>query len=92
MNIQESLDINDTVRVSSRVGSLVAPLETSATIMPGVVSLPHGFGHTRAGSQLGVAATDQPGVNANQLTDELPLDVPSGTHIANGIPVEIEAA
>ena len=45
-----------------------------------------------AGSRLGVASTGQPGVNANQLTDELPLDVPSGTHIANGIPVEIEAA
>jgi len=79
-------------RVRSRSGEVVAEAEVSDEMMPGVVSLPHGFGHTRAGSQLGVAATDQPGVNANQLTDELPLDVPSGTHIANGIPVEIEAA
>jgi anaerobic selenocysteine-containing dehydrogenase len=79
-------------RVRSRSGEVVAEAEVSHEMMPGVVSLPHGFGHTRAGSKLGVAASDQPGVNANQLTDEMPLDVPSGTHIANGIPVEIEAA
>jgi anaerobic selenocysteine-containing dehydrogenase len=79
-------------RVSSRSGEVIAEAQVSAEMMPGVVSLPHGFGHTRKGSQLGVAATDQPGVNSNQLTDEIPLDVPSGTHIANGIPVEIEAA
>ena len=79
-------------RVRSRSGEVIAEAQVSSEMMPGVVSLPHGFGHTRPGSQLGVAATKQPGVNANQLTDEMPLDVPSGTHIANGIPVEIEAA
>ena len=60
--------------------------------MPGVVSLPHGFGHREAGSRLEVAAQQQPGVNANSLTDELPLDAPSGTSVANGIPVEVTAA
>jgi anaerobic selenocysteine-containing dehydrogenase len=79
-------------RVRSRSGEVIAEAQVSSEMMPGVVSLPHGFGHTRPGSQLGVAAVKQPGVNANQLTDEMPLDVPSGTHIANGIPVEIEAA
>ena len=43
------------------------------------------------GAQLSVASK-QPGVNSNLLTDEVPLDVPSGTHVANGIPVEVEAA
>ena len=76
-------------RVRSRSGEVVAQVEVSPEMMPGVVSLPHGFGHTRPGSRLRVASERQPGVNANQLTDELPLDVPSGTHIANGIPVEI---
>ncbi|MFK7896559.1 MAG: molybdopterin-dependent oxidoreductase [Myxococcota bacterium] len=79
-------------RVRSASGEVIAEASVSAEMMPGVVSLPHGFGHTRPGSKLGVAADRQPGVNANQLTDEMPLDVPSGTHIANGIPVEIEAA
>ena len=77
------------VRVRSRSGEVVATAEVSPEMMAGVVSLPHGFGHTRPGSRLRVASEKQPGVNANQLTDEQPLDVPSGTHIANGIPVEI---
>jgi len=76
-------------RVRSRSGEVVADVEVSEEMMRGVVSLPHGFGHVRAGAQLAIAARKQPGVNANQLTDELPLDAPSGTHIANGIPVEI---
>ena len=76
----------------SRSGEVVAEAQVSDEMMPGVVSLPHGFGHDRPGSRLGVAEADQPGVNANQLTDEMPLDAPSGTHIANGIPVDIEAA
>lgn len=79
-------------RVRSRSGEVVADVEVSDEMMRGVVSLPHGFGHLRAGAQLTVAATKQPGVNANQLTDELPLDLPSGTHIANGIPVELAPA
>jgi anaerobic selenocysteine-containing dehydrogenase len=79
-------------RVRSRSGEVVADVEVSDEMMRGVVSLPHGFGHSRVGAQLAIAANKQPGVNANQLTDELPLDVPSGTHIANGIPVEIAPA
>lgn len=79
-------------RVRSRSGEVVAEVEVSDEMMRGVVSLPHGFGHSRGGSQLAIAANKQPGVNANQLTDELSLDVPSGTHIANGIPVEIAPA
>ena len=38
-----------------------------------------------------VAAEKQPGACSNYLTDEVPLDVPSGTHVANGIPVEVVA-
>jgi anaerobic selenocysteine-containing dehydrogenase len=79
------------VRVRSRSGAVVAPAEVSDEIMRGVVSLPHGFGHARPGNRTGVASKLQPGANANQLTDEIPLDLPSGTHIANGIPVQVEA-
>ena len=79
-------------RVRSRSGEVVVEADVTDEMMPGVVSLPHGFGHTRKGTRTPIASADQPGVNANQLTDEIPLDVPSGTHIANGIPVEIEAA
>ena len=79
-------------RVRSRVGEVVAEVEVSDDMMPGVVSLPHGFGHTAADTRLTTAAKRQPGVNANVLTDEVPLDAPSGTSVANGIPVEVCAA
>lgn len=79
-------------RIRSRVGELEVDVEISDEMMMGVVSLPHGFGHGAQGTRLGVAIEKQPGVNANSLTDDLPLDVPSGTSVANGIPVEVEAA
>ncbi|MCA9501506.1 MAG: molybdopterin-dependent oxidoreductase [Myxococcales bacterium] len=78
-------------RVRSRAGVLEVDVALSDEVMPGVVSLPHGFGHGEPGVRLDVARERQPGANANVLTDDGPLDVPSGTSVANGIPVEIEA-
>jgi anaerobic selenocysteine-containing dehydrogenase len=71
------------------VGSIEAPVELTAEIRPGVVSLPHGYGHDMTGSRLGVAART-PGVNSNRLTDELAIDVLSGNSVLNGIPVTLE--
>jgi anaerobic selenocysteine-containing dehydrogenase len=79
-------------RVRSRVGELVVPVEISDEMMPGVVSLPHGFGHTDPGTRLSVASARQPGACSNQLCDEELVDVPSGTNVANGIPVEVAPA
>jgi hypothetical protein len=59
--------------------------------MPGVVSLPHGWGHDVAGTELGVAG-ERPGVNSNVLTDGAVLDPLSGNAILNGIPVEVSPA
>ena len=78
--------------VTSRVGRIEAEVEVTDEMMPGVVSLPHGFGHTVSGIKLDVATEKQPGPCSNNLTDELALDVISGTHTANGIPVEVRAA
>ena len=86
------LATGEKARVRSKSGEIVTEVEVSDEMMMGVVSLPHGFGHTRPGSRTPVATRLQPGANANQLTDEGPLDVPSGTHIANGIPVEVARA
>jgi anaerobic selenocysteine-containing dehydrogenase len=77
-------------RVTSRVGELVAPIEVTDRVMPGVVSLPHGWGHDVRGMGLGVA-TGHPGVNSNRLTDPECLDPLSGNAVLNGIPVQIEA-
>lgn len=79
-------------RVSSRVGEIEVECEVSDEMMPGVVSLPHGYGHALPGVQLSVARDKQPGACANYLTDESSIDVLSATHGANGIPVEVRAA
>ena len=77
-------------KVSSRVGTVIAPVEVSEEMMPGVVSLPHGWGHDVEGVRMSVARRHA-GVNSNILADPALLDVPTGTAVLNGIPVEIEA-
>jgi anaerobic selenocysteine-containing dehydrogenase len=78
-------------RVRSRVGTLEIPVEVTDTIMPGVVSIPHGWGHDAPGTRMRVAA-EHAGVNTNLLADELGMDPLSGNAILNGIPVTIERA
>jgi len=78
--------------VTSRVGRIEVEVKVTDEMMPGVVSLPHGFGHTLPGVRLSVANDSQPGACSNYLTDELALDEISGTHIANGIPVAVRPA
>ena len=78
-------------RVSSRAGVLEAPVEVTDAVMPGVVSLPHGWGHDLPGIGLRVAA-QHPGVNANLVADELALDPLSGNAVLNGIPVTVRPA
>ena len=75
-------------RVTSRVGSVEAPVEVTEAIRPGVVSLPHGWGHGVEGTRLRVAA-ERSGVNANVLSDHDALDPLSGTSVLNGIPVSV---
>ncbi|MEU3532985.1 molybdopterin oxidoreductase family protein [Streptomyces murinus] len=78
------------VRVKGAGGEVVAPAEVTDAVRPGVVSLPHGWGHGRPGTRLGHAATT-PGVNVNQLLDGSLLDPLSGNAVLNGIPVELTA-
>jgi anaerobic selenocysteine-containing dehydrogenase len=78
-------------RVTSRVGSLVAPIEVTDDLMPGVVSLPHGWGHDVEEARLSVAKA-HPGVNTNLLTDDRAYDVVSGTAVLFGTPVRVEPA
>jgi anaerobic selenocysteine-containing dehydrogenase len=78
-------------RVASRVGSVEAPVQVSDEMMPGVVSLPHGYGHDAPASRLRVARLHA-GVNSNLLTDEGAVDVLSGNSVLCGIPVQVAAA
>ncbi|SDT56734.1 molybdopterin-dependent oxidoreductase [Actinoplanes derwentensis] len=87
--IRLSLTDGESAQVTSRAGTLTATVEVTAAVMPGVASLPHGWGHDLPGTRLSVAATT-PGVNSNILTDELAIDPLSGNSVLNGIPVEIK--
>lgn len=78
----------DLATVASRAGSIEIPVEITAAIMPGVVSTPHGWGHTLPGTQMHIAA-EHPGVNTNVLSDEEELDLLSGNAVLNGISVVV---
>lgn len=88
---QRGLADGQLVRVRSRVGTIEVEVVASDEMMPGVVSLPHGWGHARPGVQLAIASA-QPGASANDLTDERQLDALSGNAALNGVPVEVCAA
>ena len=77
--------------IRSKAGALEVEVEVSDVMMPGVVSLPHGWGHGRPGSRMSVAA-DNAGVASNVLTDDRVIDTASGNGVLNGIPVEVAAA
>ncbi|MFI6792377.1 molybdopterin-dependent oxidoreductase [Nonomuraea sp. NPDC050383] len=80
------LGLDGVAVVRSAKGEVTVPLEPTEAIMPGVVSLPHGWGH--ADSTQAVAA-EHAGVSVNALTDETAIDVPSGNAVFNGVPVTI---
>lgn len=88
---QRHLQDGQRVRISSRTGILEVEVQACEDMMPGVVSLPHGFGHARLGVHLRVAQA-QAGVSANDLTDERLRDPISGNAALNGVPVQVEAA
>ncbi|MCB9766420.1 MAG: molybdopterin-dependent oxidoreductase [Alphaproteobacteria bacterium] len=83
------LDVDGPVRVRSRVGAVEVPARRSEQVSPGVVSLPHGFGHDRSGTAWRVAEAHA-GVSLNDLTDELAVDPLTGVAAFSGVPVEVE--
>ncbi|MDH2426749.1 molybdopterin-dependent oxidoreductase [Sphaerisporangium sp. TRM90804] len=83
------LGLGEHAVVRSAAGELTVRLEPTDTIMPGVVSLPHGWGH--AGTAQLVAAKNA-GVSANALTDESVVDPLSGNAVFNGVPVTLSPA
>jgi anaerobic selenocysteine-containing dehydrogenase len=85
------LDDGDQVRVVSRVGAIELPLEVSDEIRPGVVSVPHGFGHGRPGVGWRLAA-EKAGASVNDITDPSVVDAITGNAAFNAVPVRVEAA
>ncbi|OBG38884.1 molybdopterin dinucleotide-binding protein [Mycobacterium sp. E3198] len=78
----------DVVTVKSEAGEIRVPVEVTDAIRPGVVSMPHGWGHGKPGTRMSVANAS-PGANTNALSPPTFLDEPSGNGALNGIPVTI---
>lgn len=78
----------DVVTVKSAAGEISVPVEVTDAIRPGVVSIPHGWGHGKPGTRMAVA-NDSPGANTNALSPPTFIDEPSGNGALNGIPVTI---
>lgn len=78
------------VTVQSRVGEVTTTVIATDEVMPGVVSLPHGWGHKKPGVKMEIA-TQQEGVNCNELTDDKFIDAASGNAALNGVPVKVKA-
>ena len=78
----------DFVTVASTGGQIEVPIEVTGAIMPGVVSMPHGWGHGKPGTRMAIA-NDSPGVNTNILSPPTFIDEPSGNGALNGIPVTV---
>ena len=84
------IDAHSLVRVSSRRAAIELPVELSEEIMPGVVCMPHLWGHNRPGTRQRVANAT-PGVSMNDLTDSSVIDELTGNAVVNGVPVKVEA-
>ncbi|MDI1237640.1 MAG: molybdopterin-dependent oxidoreductase [Polaromonas sp.] len=77
-------------RISNQGRSIEAQVQVSEEMMPGVVSLPHGWGHGLPGTRMALAA-ERPGANLNALLDEDRRDPLSGNAVLSGVPVELQA-
>jgi anaerobic selenocysteine-containing dehydrogenase len=77
-------------RIASGGRSLQVQVQISDEMMPGVVSLPHGWGHDLPGARLSLAA-QRPGVNLNALLDENWRDPLSGNAVLGGVAITMEA-
>ncbi len=78
------------VEVRSAVGRIESVARIDDAMMPGVASLPHGFGHHRAGVRLRVASA-HPGASINDITDPSRLDALTGNAALNGTPIEVRS-
>lgn len=82
------IEEGDWVELETRVGSLSVEAAITDSIMEGVVSLPHGWGHNREGARLAIAK-EHAGASANDITDDQYLDALSGNAAVNGVPVNV---
>jgi anaerobic selenocysteine-containing dehydrogenase len=78
----------ESIIVKSRVGQVIIPIEITDEIMPGVVSIPHGYGHNRKGIKL-KTAEKYVGISINDLSDEKSMDELTGNSAFSGVKVKL---
>lgn len=88
--LRQGIKSGNQVTISSRVGQIVIEAEVTEKVMPGVIAVPHGWGHDKDGVGW-QHAKQQGGVSVNDLTDEMVLDELSGNAVLNGVPVTLSA-
>jgi len=88
---KRNIESESQVTIESRVGRVTTTVVATDEVMPGVVSLPHGWGHKRPGIKMAIA-TQQDGVSCNELTDDKLIDQASGNAALNGVPVTVKLA
>ena len=88
--LQPSADGRVRARLAQGAKTIEVEVELSNEMMPGVISLPHGWGHDLAGARLALAA-ERPGANLNALFDEQARDPLSGNAVLSGVPVTLQA-
>jgi anaerobic selenocysteine-containing dehydrogenase len=86
-----NVSAGQTVNVRSATGQVQIDVEIDDDILPGVVSIPQGWGHNHANTGMSTAA-QQPGISINSLTDDSRVDLLTGNAALNGTPVAIVAA
>jgi len=87
---ERHIEHGDKVQLSSRTGTIEVPVEVTDNMMPGVVCMPHSWGHKLKGTRVPVADL-QPGVSMNDVTDETFVDELSGNCVVHGVPVKVTA-
>ena len=86
--VSRGLVTGDLAELESETGAVTVPVEVTEAMRPGVVSLPHGWGHDRDGVRLRVARAHA-GASVNDVTSHRHLDTLSGNAAFNGLPVTV---
>ena len=83
------LQASDSAQISAESRTITLPVEITEDIMPGVVSIPHGWGHDRDGTGQRIAA-DHAGASINDVLSDDNVDPLSGTSVLNGQTVNVK--
>ena len=84
-----AIENDQLLRLHSRAGTIEIEAEITDRIMPGVISVPHGWGHNKGDIRQTIAMAHA-GVSVNDLTDEKAVDLLSGNAVLNGVPISVE--